>query len=311
MGNYIYQYLNKDNHILYIGKTTNLLKRYKQHLLLDEYAKNAFYFYWTECHNPIEMDIYEKYLISRFKPIYNRLDIDRGECNFTLPDLSWNQVLNYNFINIFTNKKEKEDQSLLNIPCITKTYVNTNSDYFYIPLPIDYKKLSNLSFIEQRFLMYLYSFNSQYINYSWKSLFQYYNIIENSSFYNIIPHLINENYFIEVKKNFIQLCNYSEDKIIIPKTYLINHTSKYLLPLIIYIYPNLKTNTSIIFSCDELFALLNYSQNKIAYIKKYLILPLIQWNKIIKNNNINIPNFSFTFHKTGRRFTHLQLDFNN
>ena len=74
-GYFVYKYVYK-NEIIYIGKTTNLKRRVKDHLLDPSFSpyltdrKNLSVFYF-DCSCKEVMDIFEKTLIIYYKPILN------------------------------------------------------------------------------------------------------------------------------------------------------------------------------------------------------------------------------------------------
>ena len=70
---YVYKYINKDNSIEYIGKTTNTIEeRIKNHSCTDikDFSGTIYY---AEVTDNFELDIIEKVLINKYKPKRNKL----------------------------------------------------------------------------------------------------------------------------------------------------------------------------------------------------------------------------------------------
>lgn len=78
---YVYRFLNSENEIIYVGKTSNLQNRMKQHFsdhnghLPKDCYDNVVKIEYIELNHPIDMTIYELYYISQYKPKYNTNDI--------------------------------------------------------------------------------------------------------------------------------------------------------------------------------------------------------------------------------------------
>jgi hypothetical protein len=71
MGNYIYELLNKNNEIIYIGKTKNINKRLKGHIQDKKWFDEIDKILYTDCISKTDMDIYEIYYINKYNPCYN------------------------------------------------------------------------------------------------------------------------------------------------------------------------------------------------------------------------------------------------
>ena len=61
MSNYIYKMFDKNNEIIYIGKTINIDQRLRQHMTDKDkkWFKTVSKIYYAECLNKTDMDIYE------------------------------------------------------------------------------------------------------------------------------------------------------------------------------------------------------------------------------------------------------------
>lgn len=72
--NYIYRFLDINNKIIYIGKTTDLLQRIKNHSHLpSECYKSIKSISYIILSTELEMDILELLLINYYQPLYNSL----------------------------------------------------------------------------------------------------------------------------------------------------------------------------------------------------------------------------------------------
>lgn len=93
-GFFVYCFYDSSNNLLYIGKTTQLENRMRQHfskdsLELDKWKnmvdkKNLIL---HECQNPVDLDIYETFFINKYTPIYNKDKIFNSIPTFELPYL--------------------------------------------------------------------------------------------------------------------------------------------------------------------------------------------------------------------------------
>lgn len=74
MGYYVYKYVWK-NKVIYVGKSNvslkSRIKAHKQEQRFKKYLGNSEIFSF-ECCNPAETNIYETFLINKYKPILNR-----------------------------------------------------------------------------------------------------------------------------------------------------------------------------------------------------------------------------------------------
>ena len=75
--------LYKKSDIIYIGKSKNIKKRIDQHKTDKDFDRVKSIVFKNESY----IDIYEPYLINKYKPILNR-DLIRREDNFLLPDIT-------------------------------------------------------------------------------------------------------------------------------------------------------------------------------------------------------------------------------
>lgn len=121
MKNYVYRFKDKNENIIYIGKTTDINYRIKFHNHLDnkcyEEVKTIEYIAFKTSD---DMDIAERYLIAKFKPKYNTIykynyitiDID------SIDNMKWTELKEHRFI------EEEEKLTLYNFEeeVVTKSY---------------------------------------------------------------------------------------------------------------------------------------------------------------------------------------------
>jgi Nuclease subunit of the excinuclease complex len=92
---YVYFFYDSKDRLLYIGKTTSVRARMKQHFsrlcvenepwknLVDK-DKITLY----KCNNPTDLDIYEVFFINKYKPLYNKDRVFGYTPSFELPELT-------------------------------------------------------------------------------------------------------------------------------------------------------------------------------------------------------------------------------
>ena len=95
----VYKFLDKDNNIIYIGKSKRLEARMITHFnnghLTDECYNSVQSVFYCSFTSITDMDIYEIYLIDKYKPIYNtvfRYEVNE-QSSIKLPDLQWMKYL--------------------------------------------------------------------------------------------------------------------------------------------------------------------------------------------------------------------------
>lgn len=91
---FVYFLTNKEGDILYIGKTTNLRARIRQHLVADlvklepwRETVNKEKIQTFKCLNACDMDLYETYFINKYKPIYNKDKVFNSLPSFEFPPI--------------------------------------------------------------------------------------------------------------------------------------------------------------------------------------------------------------------------------
>ncbi len=87
---YIYKYV-QHGQIIYIGKTTNLDKRIKEHTKdkLKNFKGEIYYF---KCPHKTAMDSWEYFLINKYHPLYNKSLNEKVNININEPE--WTLYMN-------------------------------------------------------------------------------------------------------------------------------------------------------------------------------------------------------------------------
>ena len=123
MGFYIYKYENNNGKIIYIGQTTNLKERIKQHTKdkLENFVGKIYYF---ECENKTSMNSWEYFLINKYHPQYNVVFNDNyNKIDITEPEWilyqSLENISKNNLIDFLSYKNNS-----------TIKYLQTNSENF-------------------------------------------------------------------------------------------------------------------------------------------------------------------------------------
>lgn len=98
---FIYRFLNTHQHIIYIGRTNNIVRRMRNehftsrgHLPVICYQETDRVEY-AEVKSLNEAKMYELFLIEKHHPKYNQSDIGGGTLTFELDDLAW-QTFEFN-----------------------------------------------------------------------------------------------------------------------------------------------------------------------------------------------------------------------
>lgn len=92
---YVYRFLNKNDDIIYIGKTINLNNRQKSHIHLPkECYDECIKIQYIKLDNQDEMSIYERYLINIYNPKYNTQYNNQSTFCFELPNKEWKDYNN-------------------------------------------------------------------------------------------------------------------------------------------------------------------------------------------------------------------------
>ena len=91
---YVYRFLDKNNRVIYVGKTININNRMQGHILkandlYEELYKNIHKIEYSEVPSNYHMDIYEIHYICKYKPKYNIQFASDNTDLFDLPELEW------------------------------------------------------------------------------------------------------------------------------------------------------------------------------------------------------------------------------
>lgn len=106
-GYFIYQHLNKDNEIIYVGLTVNMETRQSAHKSQSSHKKEIYKIMYADAKNKTSMELYEKYYINKYNPKYNSKDARND-------DVSWLKLDELSF------KEYKKPKVIKNKP-VTKT----------------------------------------------------------------------------------------------------------------------------------------------------------------------------------------------
>ena len=113
--NYIYKMFNKNNEIIYIGKTINIDQRLRQHMTDKDkkWFKTVSKIYYAECLNKTDMDIYEIYYINKLVPLHNKQSVNGCEFSQELNELNFVESgFNIKLELSKVNKKMKDKKKL-------------------------------------------------------------------------------------------------------------------------------------------------------------------------------------------------------
>ena len=94
---YIYKLYNKEKELLYVGKTTHIHIRIRQHILDKrkvEWKKNISYIEYAKCLNETDMNIYEVYYINKLSPKHNVSENYNTESSINIRDLTFQEYKN-------------------------------------------------------------------------------------------------------------------------------------------------------------------------------------------------------------------------
>lgn len=131
----IYQFLDKDKNIIYIGKAKNLKNRLTthNHLPIDCY-KSIEYIKYTKVKDKESINFIECYFIQKYKPKYNNKMFTQNNIIYEINELNnikWRTLKNgkeYIKLNYITKKhiKEEEEKKL------SQEYINKASEDFLL-----------------------------------------------------------------------------------------------------------------------------------------------------------------------------------
>ena len=99
MSFYIYKHILNDE-VVYVGKTINMKSRQKQHSKNKAWFSEKIQIEYAEVSDSMLMEIYEKYYISKYSPIYNIKDVNCKYSKFfkSLDELEFKIYVNINII---------------------------------------------------------------------------------------------------------------------------------------------------------------------------------------------------------------------
>lgn len=146
---YVYKFVDKDKNVLYVGRTTNILNRFRNHHALSD---NVDKIYYTECASMADMVWKELYYIGYYYSDYliNTSDVCKdGVTELNLSD-KWTEFIRCP--NIINNKNKKRKNKKNNNITDSNSYDNISTkkyygNLFYIKKIEEFKKNVNLSLI--------------------------------------------------------------------------------------------------------------------------------------------------------------------
>ena len=86
----IYKYVDKNNEIVYIGQSIRLKQRLQEHTK-DQLANFEGDIYYFNAASKEEMDMMERYLIGKYRPIYNTIGIN-SVFNIEIQEPEWIKI---------------------------------------------------------------------------------------------------------------------------------------------------------------------------------------------------------------------------
>jgi len=130
---YVYKYYINDE-LLYVGRTNDFIKRFKQHLNEDIQYNNVTKIAIATFFSSGDMMLYEKYYITKFHPPLNKVDMQFTSPTFILPEPEWNIYTREEFNNLIIPKnnikkekeKEKEKEKSIIKPIISGINIPDN-----------------------------------------------------------------------------------------------------------------------------------------------------------------------------------------
>jgi hypothetical protein len=186
----VYKFINKNNEILYIGKTTQELHiRIHQHKKDKSWFDEVFKIYYIECQDELEMKIFELYYINEIKTKYNKAD-----ANYKKPNI----ICNHNKWILYKQEQSKNTK-------VNKTYYNTSFDdrskRIFLSKKLKYTKEQCVEMVRLRFEEMLELSEIAYI-FNEKSLTNIYMICHGKTYrwytYEYINFLIEKNTYCDI-----------------------------------------------------------------------------------------------------------------
>ena len=91
---FVYRFLDKDNNIVYIGKTVNMNLRMQQHFggkghLSEDCYRNVYKIEYQKYKTESDALIMETYFITKYSPKYNKLGKSRDVPTIKLEEKEW------------------------------------------------------------------------------------------------------------------------------------------------------------------------------------------------------------------------------
>lgn len=110
---FVYRFLDRNNNVIYIGKTKDIRQRISTHLSTSGHLPDACYrrinkIEYIDFPTTTDMSIYELYFINKFKPEYNKRDKEESNLSAKIPNIdSWKLYKD------FTTRADKDFDSVI------------------------------------------------------------------------------------------------------------------------------------------------------------------------------------------------------
>jgi len=151
--------VNKNNEIIYIGKTINIDQRLRQHMMDKDkkWFKTVNKIYYAECLNKTDMDIYEIYYINKFNPCHNIQSVNNSKFSQVLNELNFiESSFNIKVELKKMNKKKKENR-------MAKENKQKNDNKLWCEINNEYTQYYNVgdNFVEINIILELHKTNKK------------------------------------------------------------------------------------------------------------------------------------------------------
>lgn len=311
---FIYKLLNRNNEVIYVGKTNNIFARMNQHAQ-KKYIKQkeVTEIYFAQCASATDRDIYEIYYINKYSPKYN--DKQRYCVSFShiLPELDF---IKYDDNVIIEPIEKTKCDNALSSDC----YLTIIQSFSLTELKILLLLIDNISdFDNLKYQIYFSDFskiyNKKQMNYD-----HFYKCINkllskriyiNNNHINIIENIEHET---GSEKITIFINNYIYDILTLFKSKLstkiikglFGFTSKHSLKILLLLL--YKSSTIVSVKIAELRSILGLKENEYKSFPDFRtkILDVVQCEF---KNNLNIV-LSFNLDKRGRKYDAIEFTTN-
>ena len=88
MGFYVYKFISRESEVLYVGRTTDIRVRVRDHSIEKEFYNEVFKIKYAEFDSATDMKITELILINTLSPKHNIKDVTNSTI-YRVPELEW------------------------------------------------------------------------------------------------------------------------------------------------------------------------------------------------------------------------------